>query len=300
MTQIFSDAHIMYLAGGHSISRVTVGAELLETLHQNLYMRKNVVTMSPPKMVRASDVSSIGVMSPNQVVGVELSNLIDNPTILDVLKSKDPSRPLLYNARDSFKKNFTTYGEVVEFIEDGEGDLRRLGVKKGDVVAYCAPPGKLSVKIYTLHIMIHSNHNCKIGGGAVPALALLSIMSQVTAAPFAPSTTESDARILLEQFSPTHLILFDGVENQGVKSAFLKFVAANKTPLHRACMLNDPAKPGLFRYYQSSRPRRNSLDLLSSTFHRLSFSVIASVLDPLHNPVDGIALLLGTSGTTSK
>lgn len=106
-------------------------------------------------------------------------------------------------------------------------------------------------------------------------------MSQVTAAPLAPSTSESDALDLLNQFSPTHLILFDGIENKGVESAFIKFASIGRAALHRASIINDPSKPGMFRY--STLP-----------------SLWEAKLEPLRNPVDGIALLLGTSGTTSK
>lgn len=144
MTNLFSDAQIAYIhmAGGHTISKMASDSEMLRTLYKNLHMRKNVVTMNQPKMVKASDVTSIGVMYPFQVVGVELSNLIPHPTILNVLKSKDPLKPLFYNARDSSKHNYTTYGDVVKFIDGGDGDLRRLGVRPGDVVAYGAPPSK--------------------------------------------------------------------------------------------------------------------------------------------------------------
>lgn len=111
-------------------------------------------------------------------------------------------------------------------------------------------------------------------------------MSQATAAPLAPSTSESDALDLLSQFSPTHLILFDGIENKGVESAFIKFASAGRAALHHASIRNDPSKPGMFRYSVSEK------------------SVLPSLwkarLEPLRNPVDGIALLLGTSGTTSK
>ena len=110
-------------------------------------------------------------------------------------------------------------------------------------------------------------------------------MSQTTAAPFAPSTTEPDTMDLLEQFQPKHLILFDGVNNPGVESAFIKLATSGRATLHRARIQSD-GKPGMFDYYVSGS--RN----LDSSWEASG--------EPLRNPVDGIALLLGTSGTTSR
>ena len=71
-------------------------------------------------------------------------------TILDSLKAQDENRPFLNNARDTDGSNVTTYGELSEFIEGGEGDLRRLGVKFGEVVAYGAPPVSLLLRLLLL------------------------------------------------------------------------------------------------------------------------------------------------------
>ena len=120
----------------------------------------------------------------------------------------------------------------------------------------------------------------------MPALAFLSIMSQSTAAPLAPSTTENDALDLLEQFSPKHLVLFDGVNNPGLKAAFKKIAASGIATLHCATIIDNPSKPGMFNYTISGNSE-------------LSQHWVAGG-DPLRNPVEGIALLLGTSGTTSR
>ena len=95
----------------------------------------------------------------------------------------------------------------------------------------------------TIWFKFASNNCHTLGGGAVPALAFLSIMSQATAAPLAPSTSESDALDLLSQFSPTHLILFDGIENKGVESAFMKFASSGRATLHRASIINKITLP---------------------------------------------------------
>lgn len=125
-----------------------------------------------------------------------------------------------------------------------------------------------------------------LGGGAVPALAFLSIMAQATAAPLAPSTTEHDAMDLLEQFQPKHLILFDGIENPGVEAAFKKIAASGRATLHRAKIREAQGKPGMFDYTISGSSELSSSWVPGGT--------------SLQNPVDGVALLLGTSGTTSR
>ena len=122
--------------------------------------------------------------------------------------------------------------------------------------------------------------------GAVPALAFLSIMAQTTAAPLAPSSQESDAIYFLEQFNAKHLILFEGVECPGLEAAFEKYAATGKATLHRATIRNG-GKPGMFDYTQTSEKR-------------LDKNWVPSNNGGLQNPADGIGLLLGTSGTTSK
>lgn len=153
MSRMFYDAQVAYMPGGHFIPKGLSGLERFQALRENVHKRENVVTMYPPKLTKASNVTSIGVMAPYQVVGVELSNLIPNPTILEVLKSKESSKPLFYNARDSSLENFTTYGDVVNFIDGGAGDLRRLGVNPGEVVAYGAPPGKCCCVIFAVGLV---------------------------------------------------------------------------------------------------------------------------------------------------
>eukprot|EP00594_Rhizosolenia_setigera_P007038 CAMPEP_0178952316 /NCGR_PEP_ID=MMETSP0789-20121207/7736_1 /TAXON_ID=3005 /ORGANISM="Rhizosolenia setigera, Strain CCMP 1694" /LENGTH=1269 /DNA_ID=CAMNT_0020633331 /DNA_START=617 /DNA_END=4426 /DNA_ORIENTATION=- len=263
ISRLFSDAQVAYMPGGHGISRFVEHSEMIKRLSENMNKAANVALLYPPKLTSASDVSSFGIISPYQYVGVELSNLLPEPTILGVLKSKNQTKSLMFNARDSTGSNFTTYGDVVDFIVGGPGDLRRLGVKPGDVVSYGAPPG----------------------GGCVPALALLSIMAQATAVPLAPSTTEADALDLLEQFVPKHLILFEGVNNPGVESAFKKIAATGKAALHIATIRSN-SKPGFFDYTTSGDKRLDTNWMPGG--------------EPIQNPVDGVALLLGTSGTTSR
>ena len=151
---------------------------------------------------------------------------------------------------------------MIEFIQDA-GNLRQLGVKVGEVVAYGSP----------------------LGGGAAVAVDFLSIGAQTTAAPMAPGTTEPDALDTLDQFKAKHIILFDGVDCPGVESAFKKYSEDGNAMIHRATITGNN-RPGLFKYTIISKfksPERNILDNL-----------------PLKNPEDGICLLLRTSGTTAR
>jgi acyl-CoA synthetase (AMP-forming)/AMP-acid ligase II len=128
---------------------------------------------------------------------------------------------------------------------------------------------------------------------AVSALAFLSIMAQTTAAPLAPNTSESDAYYFLELFNAKHLILFEGVNNPGLNFAFEKYAASGKAVLHKAVIGYNDKKPGLFQYTHSGGQR------LDTKWLRSSLSSM-DVFQSLVNPPNGVALLLGTSGTTSK
>ena len=178
-----------------------------------------------------SQVSSIALLPHVQAALVKLNkeNLPYSKgncsTIISRLKTWPADRPFLRDSRVEDSNKYTTYGDVLEFIQGGTGDLRRLGVKPGEVVAYGAPGG----------------------GGAVAALAFLSIGAQTAAAPLAPGTTEPDALDALDQFQAIHLILFDGVKCPGVEAAFLQYADAGKEMLHRA-KFSDSDKPGMFEF----------------------------------------------------
>ena len=113
--------------------------------------------------------TSLAVQKTHQVALVNLtesalpSGRYGSATIASCLSGWPEDKPLLMNAR-SAEGGATTYGQVRAFIRNGEGDLRRLGVRPGEVVAYGAPPG----------------------GGAAAALAFLSVGAQTCAAPLAP------------------------------------------------------------------------------------------------------------------
>jgi len=233
---LYDDPHVMYLPGGHGISSIQrTDDKLCYELKQFIRTRGN----PPPKAIidiniSVSEVTSIGPDPHYQIAEVELKNDLlpqglyasnGGATIKAVLQAQSAVKPLLYDARSTNSSSCTTYGDLLNFIEGGDGDLRHLGVRLGEVVAYGAPPG----------------------GGAVAAAAFLCIGAQTTAAPLAPGMMEPDAEDALDQFDAKHLILFEGIDNPGIEAAFLKRAASGKAKLHRASIIGD-SQPGLFKY----------------------------------------------------
>jgi len=146
-------------------------------------------------------------------------------TIMSFLKAQPQNKPFLYNARDNNGTAFTTYGEISNFIRGGHGDLRYLGIKSGEIVAYCVP----------------------YGGSAVAVTAFLSIASQTIAYPLAPDMTTSEALDALTQLNVRHLVLFDKVDCPGVEDAFNDHVDKTHASLHKAVIAGD-VSPGMFKY----------------------------------------------------
>ena len=143
MVAIFSDAQVKYMVGGHGVTRLVASdKDLLYTLQKCLRERQNVVEMEAPLMKSISGITSMGLMSSIQVAHVELDLRKVEDTLVKALLQKDRNKALLYNARETIGSNYTSYGDVLDFIDaGGAGDLRRLNVKDGEVVAYGAPPG---------------------------------------------------------------------------------------------------------------------------------------------------------------
>jgi len=258
---LFSNSHIQYITGAHCVRRSIVDDEILLTsVTENLQALQNSIPISLPEMKKMSEISSISVMQDRQAVFVDLDGLMDDATISRALELWEPESPLFYNAREIDTSKVTTYGDVLEFIRGGPGDLRHLNIKEAEVVAYCAPPG------------------------AASALAFLSIAAQTAAAPLAPTISESDCLYFLEMCGANHLIIFDNVQCPGVESASAALKNNGKIKIHRA-YLRDEDKPGWFEYE-------------TSQMQTLNTEAPAGVA--LQNSSDSIALLLATSGTTSK
>jgi len=265
------ERRVIYLTGKHEI-RKTEKAGLGQMLKEAMEKRAVGAThdsMLPIEWKPVSDASSIAVLPNVQVAMVKLDRgklpeaREKGATICSMLAAQPENTPFLRVARQG--NISTTYGELLRFIQPGgDGDLRALGVKPGEVVAYGAP----------------------IGGSASSAIAFMSIGAQTAAAPLSQSTSEPEALDALDQFDAKHLILFDSVDAPGLEAAFKIFASKGRAKLHRAAFVGDN-KPGMFKYKTDETVE-------------LSEPLDLSRYPPLVNPEDGVCLLLRTSGTTAR
>ena len=259
-TTLFANRKVLYVAGEHGVSGnhrndLTLRADLRRFIES----RGTETEVSAPTDVKSlteisvSEVSSILVDSKRQVCTVKIdptsfpTESEGGPQIQTFLR-KFSDNPFLKSARDASEVT-TSYGDILSFCRGGDGDLRRIGVKSSEeVVAYYAH-----------------------GSGAVAACAFLTVASQAAAVPFGPMTTE-EALYALVQFRPSHLILFEGMEDPGVTSAFQKYAKSGRGTLHWAEYITS-TKPGLFTFPTSSQDevsddplRNNGVSLLLRNF----------------------------------
>lgn len=224
-----TDANTHYLAGGHEISRIYRNDPEIEHLLQACFDTDEAKAQSRLDWQNSSLRSARAIHTEHQVVTVSSDMTELAETIIDMFARRPQEAPLFRNAREKDADIYTSYGQMLDFcLPGGAGDLRRLGVKPGEVVAYLAPAG----------------------GSAVAACAFLSISAQTCAAPFSHSMSEADATMALEQYGVKHMILFGTNSARGVKAAFQAYAESGKARLHYA---TDGASstPGLFEYLHS-------------------------------------------------
>ena len=111
--------------------------------------------------------------------------------ILDFLARAPRASPLLR----SLDGATLTYGQAIDFITKGDGDLRKLGADSSSVFAYNVPPGP------------------------VGALAFLAVASQCTAVPLDPGIAEEDAYEALTSCRVSMLALFRGTDTEAIETA---------------------------------------------------------------------------------
>eukprot|EP00804_Cyclotella_cryptica_P020769 CCRYP_016601-RB/>CCRYP_016601-RB protein AED:0.06 eAED:0.06 QI:244/1/1/1/0.75/0.76/13/968/1468 len=231
LASLYLKPYVLYSPGGHGISRdIKTHRDMIGDIREFVSSEGDPVEIPLSNVYfTLNEVSSIAVQPHIQMALVRLKEHLlpggqkHRATILDCLAAQDESKPFLNDARDRVGSNSTTYGDLKDFIQGGHGDLRRIGVKFGDVVAYGAPPG----------------------GSAAAAVAFLAIGAQTAAAPLAPNMTEREALDSLDQFHAKHVIIFEGVETPGVEEAFRKWEELGKGVVHRAKIAG---KPGLFQF----------------------------------------------------
>ncbi|WP_130930816.1 AMP-binding protein [Pseudomonas sp. Sample_24] len=227
---------IFYLASGHEINQSQRSdVELINHIRQCFLPvdQKSLTKPLTPKNVewRQSSDRSFRVMARDvQLSAVKVETQGLSETFVEMLASPPSKAPFLRTARERNPNVYTTYGQVLEFCRPGgEGDLRRLGVLPGEVVAYLAPPG----------------------GTAVGAVAFLSIASQTCAAPLTPHMSKADALEALEQFGAKHVVLFGEPTASEVRAACVDFAAKNAAVRIHHAEHSESNSPGLFRYKAS-------------------------------------------------
>lgn len=238
----------MYLPGGHGVSRSEhKDTELIAAIKDIMHYSddeddEDGVGTFLAEFNPINPITSISIQPNLQVSRCQLKTdllpsgkLEGGATFIGQIKAQPAKKEFLFNARATERVS-TTYGQALTFICGGSGDLRRLGIKTGEVVAYVAPPG----------------------GGAPAVLAFLSIGAQTTAAPLAASLTEPDVLDALDQFNAKHVILFEDVESPGCKDAFEKYTADGRAKLHTA-KISGTDKPGQFEYTSKQIPNFESL-----------------------------------------
>lgn len=147
VASLFVGCQVIYMPGGHQVGREERQDKFLCSALR-AYIRADGRPPYAPVLSEfepVSDVSSVAIHPARQIANVQLNTALlpgrrYAATIVDCLAQRERERPFLYNAR-SAEGETTTYGQVLDFIRGGEGDLRRLGVMPGQVVAYVAPSG---------------------------------------------------------------------------------------------------------------------------------------------------------------
>ncbi|WP_415882955.1 AMP-binding protein [Neptuniibacter sp. QD34_54] len=233
-------SEVLYLPGGHEIGRLQRNDEqLAEVIYKTLH---NIMADSLGFVdhYHSSPISTRLVHQDKQIASVNLA-VEDKPTTIFDLLAQQPGHAALFrNARERNADLITTYGDMLNFAQaGGAGDLRQLGVKQDEVVAYLAPAG----------------------GSAVAAAAFLSIAAQTCAVPFSIHMNEADALLALKQYGVKHMVLFAGVSSQGVQSAFEKYAESGNAKLHHA-VVDSNASPGLFRYQKPIADFQNESALI--------------------------------------
>lgn len=230
---------LYYLDGAHEINNIIPEKVKYDLKHILLESRPEID--NPVYSKRFSSRLSTRIVDPMvQVVDVSIDTAGQPKTIIELLKKRPSSSALFRNARCS-KGIYTTYGEVLSFISPGgEGDLRRVGVKKGQVVAYLAPQG----------------------GTAEGAVSFLTVTTQACAVPLSASMTKTEALIALKQLKVDHIILFEAVNAKGVIDACKAYCESHNCYIHNVSAIS-PSLPGLFKFKESFENFLDSPELIT-------------------------------------
>jgi len=224
---------VLYLDNGHEINLLQRGnAEVISQVRDcfsGAQTQFEALSAAPQALEwkKSSDLSSRSIASDAQIAEVKIKMEGIPDSIIGMLAAQPANAPLFRLAREQNANVLTTYGQMLSFCQS-EGDLRRLGVQAGEVVAYLAPPG----------------------GGAAAAAAFLSIAAQTCAVPLSSNMSETDALLAFEQYGVKHIVMFEGVSASGVKAACENYADGDGIRIHYAVQVDEPS-PGLFKYLDS-------------------------------------------------
>lgn len=219
------NTQIFYLPSDHEISSAVpklVKDEIKRSISNDSIenFTKETYTQSTCKL------SSRIVDSDVQVAQVVIDSDGLSTTILELLGKRSYTSPLIRIAREQNDQICTTYGDLFSFIRPGgEGDLRRVGIKSGQIVAYLAPSG----------------------GSAEGAVAFLTVAAQACAVPLSSSMTKAETLSALQQLKVEHIILFEGVNAKNVISTCEEYSENYNKSLHYVSQLSFQT-PGLFKF----------------------------------------------------
>ncbi|RZG99888.1 AMP-dependent synthetase [Acinetobacter pittii] len=233
-------SQVIYLDGGHEINS-NVPDHIKKSIKESL--ENKVPKNSSNSMLRPScTFSSLEVFDEYQATQVYISTKDQPHTIVDLLFKRTSTAPLFRHARNNDQSLCTTYGQMLAFLSPkGEGDLRRIGVKDNEIIAYVAPPG----------------------GSAESAVTFLTIAAQACAVPLSVTMTENETLEALKQLQVDHIVIFENVNAKSVITACEKYCAELSKQLHYVQILGNEA-PGLFRFKNSLKDFESLPPLLSS------------------------------------
>lgn len=230
-----TSTQVLYLPGGHEVNQLRpedsgVSAAIQQYFSADATYQDDAAPASAGLDWKySSALSQRAIAHGTQLATVQLKTAGLPETIRGMLAAQPANAPLFRQARQTDAGACTTYGQMLSFCQaGGQGDLRRLGVRAGEAVAYLAPPG----------------------GSATAAAAFLSIASQACAIPLSPQMSETDALLALEQYKVKHIVVLNNVSAPGVRAAFDSYSHKEKVCIHYA----DPTdldSPGLFNYCES-------------------------------------------------
>lgn len=214
---------VVYMDSGHEIRSTNE----LDKARFNKEVLSGLVK-AEEKEFRSCEKSFRKVSSEVQLVTTNLKLGDTAQTIKELLLSQDSDRAALRNARDTNPLNYTSYGELATAINGGQYDLRRIGVKSGEVVGYLPPQG----------------------GSALSATMFIAIASQACAAPLSNNMTESEAYEAFLQLKINHFVVIKDQVSNAILQAFKAYSSETGSQLH-SITIEEQGTPGEFSFNES-------------------------------------------------